>query len=124
MVLIAPKRQGDGIPPYSDGGIYKKPEINDWIIVKDETPKKIEIPEIEAKFWEYLMNNQEFQELSERWKYGTLGTSIAMNKKIAELKAKFLSENPKLAQGNQNNNSIDLFRYGAASQGGIIKLLG
>lgn len=125
MVTFAPIEKGSGVPPHSNGGIHQKPKTDSWFPVLDETPKKIEIPEIEEKFWEYLKNNEEFQDLVERCKTGTLGVSILLDKKVAELKEQFIAENPQYAEAEKNtDNSFNPFKFGAISQGGLISLLG
>lgn len=124
MVTFAPIGNGSGIPPYSDGGIHQKPETNDWIHVLKDGPQHVDIKEIEEKFWEYLKNNKEFQELSERCKTGTLGISIMLDKKVAELKEQFIAENPQYAEAEKNTNKgFNPFGFGAISQGGLLHVL-
>ena len=124
MVSIAPTSRNDGPPPYSDGGINpKRPETPDWIIVMDENPGKTPTgEELEEKFWGFISNNKEVQELLAQCKTGTLGAYTLLEKKIAELKEEFIKQNPESVQADKNDG-FNPFKYGAISQGGLVNLL-
>ena len=107
-----------------NGGFYEPPKINDWFPILKDGPQHVDTKEMEEKFWEYLKNNPEIQELLERCKTGTLGVSIILDKKVAELKEQFIAENPQYAEAAKNTNKdYNPFGFGAISQGGLLHVL-